>query len=78
MYGLRLDSDGEIIWKDGLPYNKFQLQANAGKDVPSGVKRWRDANSTHAVIADLYVKKDGSKEDVEEALEELRKKITGK
>ncbi|KAG2115176.1 uncharacterized protein F5147DRAFT_769636 [Suillus discolor] len=45
------------------------LQANAGK-VPSTIKQWREANGgTHAVMADVFVKKDGTKEDVEEGLE---------
>lgn len=66
--GIRWDYDGEITI-DGTIYHKFQMQPNAGK-VPSSIKRWREANGgTHAVMANVLVKKDGTKEDVEEALE---------
>lgn len=65
--GVRWDYD-EVITTDGKVYNKFQLQPNAGK-VPSTIKKWREANGgTHAVMADVYVKKDGTKDDVEEGL----------
>lgn len=62
---VRWDYSGEIKRGDTV-YHKFKLQPNAGK-VPSTIKNWRDANGgTHAVMADVYVKKDGTKEDVEE------------
>lgn len=62
---VRWDYSGEIKRGDTV-YHKFKLQPNAGK-VPSTIKNWRDANGgTHAIMADVYVKKDGTKEDVEE------------
>lgn len=72
--GTRWDYDGEVSRADGT-YHKFQLQANAGK-VPSSIKQWRDANGgTHAVMATGYVKKDGTKEDVEKGLTEAAKSV---
>lgn len=64
--GVRWDYDKEIT-TDGKVYNKFQLQANSGK-VPSTIKKWREANGDHAVMADVLVKKGGTKEDVEKGL----------
>ena len=74
--GIRWDYDGQVE-KDGTVYHKFQLQPNAGK-VPSTIKRWRDANGgTHAVMASVLVKKDGTKEDVETALKEGAESVHG-
>ena len=67
--GVRWDYDGEVSKGNEL-YHKFQMQPNAGK-VPSSIKRWRDSNGgTHAVMADVYVKKDGKEEDVKNSLKE--------
>lgn len=74
--GVRWDYDGEMTKADGV-YNKFQMQPNAGK-VPSSIKRWRDANGgTHAVMASAFVKKDGTKEDVQKALIEAAESVQG-
>ncbi|KAF8270740.1 hypothetical protein EI94DRAFT_1570454 [Lactarius quietus] len=74
--GVRWDYDGEIT-SEGTIYHKFQLQANAGK-VPSTIKQWRDANGgTHAVMADVLGKKDGTKEDVEEGLKAANDQVKG-
>ncbi|KAH7931314.1 hypothetical protein BV22DRAFT_1115669 [Leucogyrophana mollusca] len=74
--GVRWDYDGEII-SDGTVYHKFQMQPNAGK-VPSTIKQWREANGgTHAVMANAYVKKDGTKEDVEEGLKAAIDQVLG-
>lgn len=70
--GIRFDFDGEIQ-RDGLTYNKFQVQPNSGK-VPSGVRDWRDKNGgTHAVMGSLYVKKDGDANDVKRGFEDFEK-----
>lgn len=77
--GVRYDYDGEITGGDGTVYHKFQMQPNAGNDIPSTIKNWRDANGgTHTVMANVLVKKDGTKEDVKDALAEAHKVITGK
>lgn len=66
--------DDEVNKADGT-YHKFQLQPNAGK-VPSSIKQWRDVNGgTHAVMATSYVKKDGTKEDVEKALKDAAESV---
>jgi len=55
------------------------MQPNAGNDIPSTIKNWRDANGgTHAGMANVLAKKDGTKEDVEAALEEAHKGVTAK
>lgn len=74
--GVRWDYDGETT-SEGTIYHKFQLQPNAGK-VPSTIKQWRNANGgTHAVMADVLVKKDGTKEDVEKGLEAAIDQVQG-
>ncbi len=72
--GVRWDFDGEVTKAD-VVYNKFQMQPNAGK-VPSSIKQWRDQNGgTHAVMADVLVKKGGTQDDVKTALEEAAKSV---
>lgn len=76
-YGIRYDYDGEIEI-DGVKYNKFQMQPNAGDDVPSTIKNWRNKmGGTHAVMAALLVPKDGDKDAVKEALEKANEEVTG-
>ena len=73
--GVRFDYDGEITI-GGIVYHKYQIQPNAGNKIPPTVKNWRESNGgTHAVIADLYVKKGGTKADVEASLREASGKI---
>jgi len=72
--GIRLDFDGEVQ-HDGLSFNKFQVQPNAGK-VPSTAREWRDKNGgTHAVMGSLYVKKDGEADDVRKGFEDFEKEF---
>jgi hypothetical protein len=67
--GLRLDYAGEVI-RNGVTEHTFQLQANAGK-VPTSVENWKRKNGgTHAVMATIHVKKDGTKDDVAAGLDE--------
>ncbi|KAF7197359.1 hypothetical protein HII31_01169 [Pseudocercospora fuligena] len=73
--GVRYDYDG-VVTKDGVECHKYNVQPNAGNDIPSEFKRWREANGgTHAVMGSVFVKKDGTKADVEKALEEGHKEI---
>ncbi|EPQ52397.1 hypothetical protein GLOTRDRAFT_95982 [Gloeophyllum trabeum ATCC 11539] len=75
--GVRFDYDGEVT-RDDVDYHKFQMQPNAGDGIPSIIKRWREANGgTHAVMAVVYVKKDATKEEVKEALEQAVKQVEG-
>jgi len=75
--GVRLDYDG-VITIGGTEYHKYQMQPNAGDDIPTTIKNWRDANGgTHAVMADVYVKKDGSKQDVENGLKAAASTVRG-
>lgn len=73
--GVRYDYDGEVK-KDGVDCHKFQVQPNAGDDIPSSIKKWRQDNGgAHQVMAVVYVKKDGTKNDVEEALDKAHKSV---
>lgn len=76
--GVRFDYDGEITnTNDGLVYHKFKMQPNAGS-VPSTIKNWREANGgTHGVMADVLVKKDGTKEDVKAGLQAATATVQG-
>lgn len=68
--GVRFDYDGEIT-EDGQKYHKWQVQPNAGK-IPSSWREWRDKNGgTHAVIGTVKVKDNATKDEVEEALNNL-------
>ncbi|EME42125.1 hypothetical protein DOTSEDRAFT_73030 [Dothistroma septosporum NZE10] len=73
--GVRYDYDGVVV-KDGVEYHKYNMQPNAGNDIPSAIKNWRAKNGgTHAVMTTVLVKKDGTKEDVEEALDAAHKDV---
>lgn len=72
--GVRFDYDGEVTL-DGTVFHKFQCQPNAGK-IPASLKEWRDKNGgTHAVITTVFIKKDGSKPEVLEAVEKAMEEI---
>ncbi|KAM3416297.1 hypothetical protein BST61_g7903 [Cercospora zeina] len=74
--GVRYDYDGVIV-KDGVEYHEYNMQPNAGKDGPSAIQKWRDNNGgTHAIMTTVLVKKDGTKEDVERALEAAHKDVS--
>jgi hypothetical protein len=75
--GIRFDYAG-MIEKDGTEYHKYKMQANAGNDIPTSIKNWRKANGgTHAVMAEVFVKKDGTKEDVGAGLMEAIVQVKG-
>lgn len=75
--GVRYDYDGDIE-QDGVVYHKYQLQVNAGEDINPTLKQWRAKNGgTHAVMANVFVKQDATKEEVEEALETAHKDVKG-
>lgn len=72
--GVRWDYDGEVTKSDGV-YHKLQMQPNAGK-VPSSIEEWkRKHGGTHAVMATALVKKGGTKDDVQQGLEEAAKDV---
>ena len=51
------------------------MQTNTGK-VPSSIKRWReDHGGTHATMASAFVKKNGTKSDVEHRLKEAAEAV---
>ena len=77
--GVRWDYDGEIKGSDGATYHKFQMQPNAGAKIPTAIKQWREKNGgTHAVMANVLVKKDGTKEDVQTSLEKAIEQVKSK
>jgi hypothetical protein len=56
-------------------YHKLQMQPNAGK-VPPSIKEWkRKHDGSHAIMATALVKKGGTKDDVQEGLEEAVKGV---
>ncbi|EUC30352.1 hypothetical protein COCCADRAFT_104151 [Bipolaris zeicola 26-R-13] len=74
-FGVQNNYQGEIINKDGVVYNKFHVQPNAGK-IPAPINQWKEDNGgTNAVMTSVYVEKDGTQEDVKEGLEEAAKSI---
>lgn len=73
--GVRFDYDGQVT-HGGTTYHKYQCQPNAGK-IPSSIKTWRESNGgTHAVMTSIFIKKDGSKEEVKAAIDEGVKQIS--
>jgi hypothetical protein len=73
--GLRADYYGEYKAPDNTVYNKFAIQANAGSSVPPTIKEWikqQGKKGTHTNLGDLYVKKDGTKEDIDEGFEQFK------
>ncbi|KAK3366792.1 hypothetical protein B0T24DRAFT_596692 [Lasiosphaeria ovina] len=68
-YGVRFDRDTAKEAANSTDH-KFFMQPNSGKGIPSSIKRWRDRHGTHANMAEVIVKKDGTKEDVKAALEQ--------
>ncbi|EUC48495.1 hypothetical protein COCMIDRAFT_23671 [Bipolaris oryzae ATCC 44560] len=74
-FGMRYVYDGEITSGDGVEYNKFQMLSNDGK-VPAPINQWKENNGgPNPVMATAYLKKSGTKEDVEEGLKEGAKLI---
>src|SRR5258708_21645330 len=69
---------GEFERGEGVTYHKYEMQPNGGDDIPTSIKNWRNKNGgTHAVMVEVFVRKDGTKEDVEAALEAAHKQIRG-
>ncbi|KAJ4368446.1 hypothetical protein N0V83_006803 [Neocucurbitaria cava] len=67
--GVRFDYDEEVT-VDGTVFHKYQCQPNAGK-IPASLKDWREKNGgTHAVITTVFVKKDATKSEVVQAVED--------
>ncbi|PPQ75139.1 hypothetical protein CVT25_007938 [Psilocybe cyanescens] len=70
-FGIRFDYDMVVTQEDGTEYHMFKMQANAGK-IPSCIKAWRDKHGTDAVISKVLIKKDGTMEEVRDALDAAR------
>ncbi|KAF7513612.1 hypothetical protein GJ744_008906 [Endocarpon pusillum] len=72
--GLRADYDNDITAPDGTKYHKYRIQANAGDDVPASMKGWikKQKKGTHAVLGDIYVKDNGTKQDVGDAYNQFK------
>jgi hypothetical protein len=72
--GVRFDYDNEVT-QNGVVYNKFQCQPNAGK-IPASLKDWRERHGgTHAVITTVLIKKGATKSEVVQAVEEALNRI---
>ncbi|KAI0072590.1 hypothetical protein K474DRAFT_1726713 [Panus rudis PR-1116 ss-1] len=76
-FGIRFDYD-KVVKKPGddtTEYHLFKMQPNSGDGIPSSIKQYRNKYGTDAVMAQVWVKKDGTKEDVEAALNESFKQV---
>lgn len=72
--GLRADFVSEYKAPDNTVFNKFAIQPNAGSGVAPTIKEWikqQGKKGTHSDLGHLYVKKNGTKEDVEKGFEEF-------
>ena len=80
-YGIHFDYAGQTTSLEGHQgeiFNKFQVQPNAGKS-PSTFKDWPDKHGgTHAVMGTVYIKADGSTEDVDAAFQKFQDEFGGK
>jgi hypothetical protein len=74
-FGIRFDYDGRVE-VDGVSHHKFQIQPNAGK-VPTSISNWMDKNgkTTHATMANAYVKENATEEEVKDSILEALEKI---
>jgi len=73
-FGVRFDYDTIVTRNDGTVCHMFKMQPNAGK-IPSSIKAWRDKNGTDAVMANVYVKKGATMEEVKAALDAAREEF---
>ncbi|KAK8229523.1 hypothetical protein HDK77DRAFT_500897 [Phyllosticta capitalensis] len=73
--GIRFDYDGEVETDEGTRI-KIQIQPNRG-NIPTKISNWmkRNGATTHAVMATIYVLKNGNMEDLRKAMEEGFAKI---
>lgn len=68
--GVRFDFAGTVE-EGGKKFHRFQVQVNAGNKIPSSWKQWRESHKggTHGIVATVKVPDNGTKEDVEAALD---------
>jgi hypothetical protein len=72
--GIRFDYDDEVT-QDGTVFHKYQCQPNAGK-ISASLKDWREKNGgTHAVITTVLIRKDATKSEVLQAVEEAMENV---
>ncbi|OJD21353.1 hypothetical protein ACJ73_07309 [Blastomyces percursus] len=74
--GVRFDFAGSVE-EDGKKYNRFQVQVNAGNKISTSWKQWREshAKGTHDKVATIKVLDNGTKDDVEAALDAVDEEI---
>ncbi|SLM34162.1 hypothetical protein LPUS_02872 [Lasallia pustulata] len=67
--GVHFDFTGTVE-EDGKKLHRFQVQVNAGNKIPSPWKQWQELykDGTHGIVATIKVPDNGTKEDVEAAL----------
>ncbi|EGE06705.1 hypothetical protein TEQG_05699 [Trichophyton equinum CBS 127.97] len=68
--GVRFDFAGTIE-RGGKKFHRFQVQVNSGNKIPISWKNWREKHTkgTHAIVTTIEVPDNGTKEEVQEALE---------
>ncbi len=62
---------------NGTVYHKYQMQPNARNGLPSAIKNYGDKYGTHAIMVDVFIKKDGNKEDVKAGLKVASDTVSG-
>lgn len=71
--GVRFIYIGQAVCEDGI-YNRFFMKPNAG-NIETTLKKWRDrrgqASGAHATMAEMLVKRNGDKKDVEKAIDQV-------
>ncbi|PPQ82669.1 hypothetical protein CVT24_004341 [Panaeolus cyanescens] len=73
--GVRYDYHGEVTI-DGVEYYVFQMQPNRGHDVPSSIKKWRQAyGGTHSVMTMIYIPKNADRDTVEAIIRKAHEDI---
>lgn len=73
--GVRFDFAGTIE-EQGKKLHCFQVQVNAGK-IPTSWKQWRQKHEkgTHGIVATIKVPDNGTKDDVQAALDDVDEDI---
>ena len=74
--GVHFDFAGTIE-EDGKKFHRFQVQVNAGNKIPSSWKKWRETHpkGTHGIVVTIKVPDNGTKEDVEAALDAVDEEV---
>ena len=75
--GVRFIYIGQVVCEDGI-YNRFFMKPNAG-NIQTTLKKWRNwrgqASGAHTTMAEMFVKRNGSKKDVEKGIDRVTEEV---